>query len=315
MIFKKYKDKKILLVRYLGGETVLLAIISCAIISVMSVSLTRLHNASFMSLVSSKTSMQAQHFAKAKMDYLMFKGYNNLATQAKTVINGTTFKDSVALGTITTDSDGVKKRTVTVSVYNGDEASPRATLSHVFYSNDADLYVRNGNSTANSISMHYDSSNDRLYAKVDGNEKNLGGGGVPVGTIIAWPGSSAPTEGGTWLLCNGQSCASYPALVAIVGSTVPNLNGRFLEGTITSPRTFLEPGLPNITGYFTSVEDWGSSGAFYYTGANTIAGNTPNDVKDNDIVNFDASRCNSIYGASNTVQPAAYLVMYYIKAA
>lgn len=280
----------------------------------MGVSLTRLHNASFMSLVSSETSMQAQHFAKAKMDYLMFKGYNNLATQAKTVINGTTFKDSVALGTITTDADGIKKRTVTVSVYNGDEASPRATLSHVFYSNDADLYVRNGSSPTNSISMHYDSSNDRLYAKVDGNEKNLGGGGVPVGTIIAWPGSSAPTEGGTWLLCNGQSCASYPALVAIVGSTVPNLHGRFLEGTVTSPRTFLEPGLPNIWGTFGNCEERShtNSGAFYALG--TSGGAAPDDMGGINY-DFNASRCSAIYGASDTVQPAAYLVMYYIKAA
>lgn len=321
MLFKKYKDSSTPSDRHFGGESIFVAILTCIIISVMGVSLTRLHNASFMSLVSSETSMQAQHFAKSKMDYLMFKGYNNLATQAKTVINGTTFKDSVALGTITTDADGVKKRTVTVSVYNGDEASPRATLSHVFYSNDADLYVRNGNSTTNSISMHYDSSNDRLYAKVDGNEKNLGGGGVPVGTIIAWPGSSAPTEGGTWLLCNGQSCVAYPALVAIVGSTVPNLHGRFLEGTVTSPRTFLEAGLPNITGAFNSEAQWGgvtgyalATGAFYpvassrsHLGSDTGGGN-------HDLY-FDASRCSAIYGASDTVQPAAYLVMYYIKAA
>ncbi|MDY5044993.1 tail fiber protein [Phascolarctobacterium sp.] len=280
-----------------------------------------------MSLVSSETSMQAQHFAKAKMDYLMFKGYNNLATQAKTVINGTTFKDSVALGTITTDADGVKKRTVTVSVYNGDEASPRATLSHVFYSNDADLYVRNGNSTANSISLHYDSSNDRLYAKVDGNEKNLGGGGgVPIGTIIAWPGSSAPTEGGTWLLCNGQSCSSYPALVAIVGSTVPNLNGRFLEGTTSTPRSFKNAGLPNITATMignTHLNNSGPNltGALYYhsyragcydwNGGDWYFGNSAQ----LNWIGFNASRCSAIYGASDTVQPASYTVMYYIKAA
>ena len=216
MLFKKYKDSSTPSDRHFGGESIFIAILTCIIISVMGVSLARLHNVSFMSLVSSETSMQAQHFAKSKMDYLMFKGYNNLATQAKTVINGTTFKDSVALGTITTDADGVKKRTVTVSVYNDDEASPRATLSHVFYSNDADLYVRNGNSTANSISMHYDSSNDRLYAKVDGNEKPLGGASVPTGTVLSWYGNIANIPNG-FVLCDGNN-------------GTPDLRDRFIVG-------------------------------------------------------------------------------------
>ena len=214
MLFKKYKDSSTLPDRHSGGESIFVAILTCIIISVMGVSLTRLHNASFMSLVSSETSMQAQHFAKAKMDYLIFRGYNNLAVQAKTKIDNSDFKDAVTLGTVSTDSSGVSKRTVTVSVYNGDEASPRATLQHVFYSNDADLYVRNGNSTANSISMHYDSSNDRLYAKVDGNEKNLGGGGVPTGTIVMWSGTTIPDG---WALCNGSN-------------GTPDLRDRFIVG-------------------------------------------------------------------------------------
>lgn len=212
MIFKKYKGINTLFGRYRGGESIFVTILTCIIISVMGVSLARLHNVSFMSLISSETSMQAQHFAKAKMDYLMFKGYNNLVAQAKTVINGTTFKDSVTLGTITTDADGIKKRTVTVSVYNDDEVSPRATLSHVFYSNDADLYVRNGNSTVHSISMHYDSSNDKLYAKVDGAQKDLGG--VPVGTIVMWYGSTVPDG---WVICNGSN-------------GTPDLRDRFIVG-------------------------------------------------------------------------------------
>ena len=318
MLFKKYKDSSTLPDRHSGGESIFVAILTCIIISVMGVSLTRLHNASFMSLVSSETSMQAQHFAKAKMDYLIFRGYNNLAVQAKTKIDNSDFKDAVTLGTVSTDSSGVSKRTVTVSVYNGDETLPRATLQHVFYSNDADLYVRNGNSTANSISMHYDSSNDRLYAKVDGNEKNLGGGGgVPVGTIIAWPGSSAPTEGGTWLLCNGQSCASYPALSAIVGSTVPNLEGRFLEGTAGTPGSFKNAGLPNFTGSVSANNT--KEGTTTGTGAISInqsySGRSAGGGGGGWGFTFDASRCSSIYGASTTVQPASYTVRYYIKAA
>ena len=129
-----------------GGESLMMAMFACALVALTGFSLTKLHNTSFRSLLSSETTMQAQHFAKAKMDYLMFKGYNNLAVQSKADINGTTFKDAVVLGTITTDADGGKKRTVTVSVYSEDEASPRATLQHVFYSNDSDMYVRNDKS-------------------------------------------------------------------------------------------------------------------------------------------------------------------------
>ena len=46
---------------------------------------------------------------------------------------------------------------------------------------------------------------------------------TPVGTIVMYGGTSAPTG---WLLCNGQSTASYTALAAVVGANVPDLMGR-----------------------------------------------------------------------------------------
>lgn len=335
MFFRKLKDSSTPPDRHLGGESIFIAILTCIIISVMGVSLTRLHNASFMSLVSSETSMQAQHFAKSKMDYLMFKGYNNLVTQAKTAINGTTFKDSVALGTITTDADGVKKRTVTVSVYNGDEASPRATLSHVFYSNDADLYVRNGSSPTNSISMHYEDG--KLLARVDGTDVELGAG-VPVGTVIAWVSTTNPTKGGVWLECNGQSCAKYPELVALLGkNTVPDMRNRFLEGYET-PNQLIEAGLPNISGRIISDDGaWPytafahgyegqntnrfAKGCFFVDSYTSVTSIRPQGISGSNqdradgALAFEASRSNPIYGASETVQPPAYTVRYYIKAA
>lgn len=59
-----------------------------------------------------------------------------------------------------------------------------------------------------------------------------GSGGVPVGTIIAWPSLSNPADMGNWLECNGQSisAAAYPDLYAIVGASVPNYQGLFLRG-------------------------------------------------------------------------------------
>jgi microcystin-dependent protein len=46
---------------------------------------------------------------------------------------------------------------------------------------------------------------------------------TPVGTIVMYGGTDAPTG---WLLCNGQSTASYTALAAVVGANVPDLMGR-----------------------------------------------------------------------------------------
>ena len=50
---------------------------------------------------------------------------------------------------------------------------------------------------------------------------------VPVGTIAAYAGTSAPTG---WLLCNGTSTTGYTALAALVGATTPDMRGRFPIG-------------------------------------------------------------------------------------
>ena len=50
---------------------------------------------------------------------------------------------------------------------------------------------------------------------------------VPVGTINAYAGATAPTG---WLLCDGTSTTGYTALAALVGATTPNLVGRVPMG-------------------------------------------------------------------------------------
>lgn len=59
-------------------------------------------------------------------------------------------------------------------------------------------------------------------------------GGVPVGTVIAWPISSFPPgqDSDNWLECNGQSIsqAAYPELYAVIGGNTPNYQGVFLRG-------------------------------------------------------------------------------------
>lgn len=140
--------------------------------------------------------------------------------------------------------------------------------------------------------------------------------------MIAWAGSKAPTTNGTWLECNGQSCAAYPALTAVLGkSTVPDYRGRFLE-TDTTPGTVKEAGLPNITGTFDSeaLNAGGFTGAPFPTGAfYSVFANFKHIGAmiegTNFITHFDASRCSSIYGSSTTVQPASVTVRRFIKAA
>lgn len=183
--------------------------------------------------------------------------------------------------------------------------------------------------------LYIPKDNDRLYAMVDGQEKTLGGvGGVLVGTIIAWPFNTVPTEYGIWLLCDGSaySVAAYPKLYALSKSvTLPDLCDRFLQGSTIAGK-LVEAGLPNITGsistsdpsidhqfFSENIKHETFEGAFCnllgtysvraFTGPDGWGCLAPKDVS------FDASRLNAIYGASTTVQPASYTVRYYIKAA
>ena len=136
-----------------------------------------------------------------------------------------------------------------------------------------------------------------------------------------------------FLLCNGQevAIASFPELYAVIGTLegcqsenegmfkVPDLRGRFLEGATGNLGNRIEAGLPNITGSFIP----GSVPVMHFSFAKDAFGGT---VGSKDIIcnqidkkaigygyDFDASRSNSIYGKSSTVQPPAVCVNYIIK--
>lgn len=155
---------------------------------------------------------------------------------------------------------------------------------------------------------------------------------LPVGSYIQFAGSQAPTG---FLVCNGGeiSRTTYSALFAVIGTTygsgdgsttfnLPNLTDRFLQGSTTSG-TVINAGLPNITGFFaygsnqgsqvgSTIDDYG--GAFFNRikgRADTIANGG---ARDNlGLPGFDASRSNSIYGNSSTVQPPALTCLICIK--
>lgn len=157
---------------------------------------------------------------------------------------------------------------------------------------------------------------------------NLGSlGVVPSGAVIPFAGSIAPQG---YLLCDGSevSRADYPYLFDAIGTiygegdgsttfNLPNLQDKFIEGSGTNAvGTEMSAGLPNITG-----------GLHAYTylngtpsGALTSLINNTNQAKmdgarDSNYVafNFNASRSNSIYGKSSTVQPPSIVMQYIIK--
>lgn len=100
---------------------------------------------------------------------------------------------------------------------------------------------------------------------------------------------------------------------------LPNRIGRFPEGA-KAAGTYKEAGLPNITGSFdlgdrrTHIEN--TVGALYKTTApSSTWGGYDSSAKGNtDGIGFDASRSNSIYGKSDTVQPPSIGYLPCIKA-
>lgn len=105
--------------------------------------------------------------------------------------------------------------------------------------------------------------------------------------------------------------STCPLATLIPGSTWELVaQDRSIQGSSTNHAagTTIEAGLPNITGHFGADDAiWVGdlSGAFYKGASwNYDASST---TGSGGYVEFDASHSNSIYGASNTVQPAVYV--------
>lgn len=147
---------------------------------------------------------------------------------------------------------------------------------------------------------------------------------IPPGTIIYYAGRTAPSG---WLICNGANVSrtDYAALFAAIGTIygagngsttfgLPNMGGRFLEGTTYtgSVGTYHSAGLPNITGKFgaSKADSQVISGAFSNTGYLTGA-----DGKQSSAVQFSftASSSDSTFGRSSGVQPPAIALLPCIK--
>ena len=152
---------------------------------------------------------------------------------------------------------------------------------------------------------------------------------VPTGTILPFIGNTLPSG---FLWCNGAnnlSRTTYSALYSVIGTRfgnsssttfgVPNLEGRFLEGTNSnlSNNGYVAQGLPNIVaGGIPSWDYEAPSGAFYPTSSSFVRNPKSGGGAEATYFRpgyFDASRCSSIYGSSTKVQPLSMKVRYIIK--
>lgn len=149
--------------------------------------------------------------------------------------------------------------------------------------------------------------------------------GCPVGFVGGFAGG-VPND--NWLECDGSTFDQYkyPALYTYLGTNVlPDYRNRFLEGVGPNETvgTNKAAGLPNITGSFSPGDEVGRrlnyttlTGAFGGTTSSApIMQAVTSSARDSIATpNFDASRSNSIYGNSTTVQPASTLIRWCIKA-
>lgn len=152
---------------------------------------------------------------------------------------------------------------------------------------------------------------------------------MPTGMIFPWPGDTPP-EGA--IVADGRELnrTTYKGLFDIYGTkygagdgsttfNVPDLDGRFIELTTDagSVGQFVEPGLPNITGWFTLGRNSGHvskvDGTLFYFGEADRSAAATADANDAQHAVFDPSRANATYGSSSVVQPASSRFLACIK--
>jgi hypothetical protein len=93
----------------------------------------------------------------------------------------------------------------------------------------------------------------------------------------------------------------------------------FIQGSaLTDSGNFAQPGLPNITGGLPWIATWQqndkATGVFSWKNARAMQSTVTSTGSGNDDLTFDASKSNSIYGNSTTVQPPAIKMVYCVKA-
>ena len=134
---------------------------------------------------------------------------------------------------------------------------------------------------------------------------------VPVGTIVAYWGTTAPDG---WLICDGSSIPSgYTSLRAMAGSATPDLRDRFLRGK-SSSRAIGNYQADSVKSHGHSYWDiFFSERNDYFDGPKiSLPNNIGSGHSDNDNIGWQMSRTTEVYGASET-RPKNIAVNYIIK--
>lgn len=155
---------------------------------------------------------------------------------------------------------------------------------------------------------------------------------IKIGDIKA---STIPQNHDNWILCDGQelSRSEYSELFDIIGDrfgegngvttfNVPDYQDKFLRGlgknSAQDIYTLQKEGLPNIIGFMSTwsanIDNGQDDSALYGTIANGQRRDSSYTTNGCSGINLDASRSNSIYGASEHVTPENYAVYWFIKA-
>lgn len=219
---------------------------------------------------------------------------------------GSKYKVSVTLGEQGTFEDGQCK-TTTSSGSSDEKNCFKDTIMTVYDSNDIPLY------TTRTLPLSSQSS---------------GESGEAIGTIVPRLNDNFKNtaEVKKYLLCDGSTfdTSKYPKLYAILGTNqLPDLRNRFLQGAVTVEQSNqkIEAGLPNIKGQIVALRRGGegvnesfTNGAFREYSRFNSRIHMGNSDDWGSYFTFDASRSNTIYGRSQTVQPPAVTVRYYIRA-
>ena len=161
--------------------------------------------------------------------------------------------------------------------------------------------------------------------------KNFGKTVMPIGSVIFYLGTTIPDG---YLLCNGASLSrtEYQELFEVLGTkcgavdsahfNLPDTHHRFLEGTtsVSEVGQYIAAGLPNSTGQIYSLRAIGAgtgdgTGNIRWGGVlnlDTVLCGAPNaSIRADPKINL--SDGNSIFGASDTVQPAGLYVQMLIR--
>ena len=207
-------------------------------------------------------------------------------------------------------------------------AAPAITRTELIYDLCLAEIKRPAGSTAVTVADITDTRADETVCGV----MRDGVHGIPTGTLVqqfravidALKGEAADKLGYYPVGCVYQSTdPTSPA--ALFGGTWEQIaSERVLMGASSAHAagTTVEAGLPNITGTANggvlSMSTPSSDGAFggkYYNTTTRHCGGDKGDWFSTYDRTFDASKSNAIYGASNTVQPAAYYVYIWHRVA